>query len=85
MRCLDETPVLGTPQLLLAVALLHDCKAVEFGDRDRLGSHREAGDIARRFYRLSAPIGTDDIFEEKSLELQEMDEPPEMDGPDSFS
>ena len=44
--------------------------------------HREAGDIARRFYRLSDPIGVDDFFEENVLELPGIDEPPEMDWPD---
>ncbi|MEI6534927.1 MAG: hypothetical protein WCN98_06280, partial [Verrucomicrobiaceae bacterium] len=29
----------------------------------------KAGDIARRFYRLSDPIGVDDIFEENVLKL----------------
>ena len=48
----------------------------------RLLFHREANDIARRFYRLSDPIGVDDIFEENVLELSGTDEPLEMDGPD---
>ena len=37
--------------------------------------HRGASDIARRFYRLSDPIGVDDIFKENVLELSGTGEP----------
>ena len=37
--------------------------------------HRGASDIARRFYRLSDPIGVDDIFKENILELSGTGEP----------
>ena len=37
--------------------------------------HRGASDIARRFYRLSDPIGVDDIFKENILELSGTDGP----------